>query len=361
MGIGRTQRAGQGAQLRLAPGALVPGLLIIGLLGGCSPETKAPEACLAALALPDAANPTAGMVAITGGVFAMGAAGEHPEEGPPRQVQVGDFWIDQTEVTNAAFARFVEATGYVTQAEQPLPEADYPGLSAEDRAPASLVFVGAGAAGGNPAVWWRIIPGANWRQPEGPGSTIKGKDAWPVVHIGWADALAYARWLGRDLPTEAEWEYAARGGLAGARYAWGDAPSAPGEPLANTWQGVFPVADTGDDGHKATAAPVGCFPANGFGLYDITGNVWEWTSDWYRPGLVPASVLEQGGPSRAMSHDPDEPGRPKHVIKGGSFLCADNFCFRYRPAARAPGPPDSGASHVGFRTVLRAPASPSPG
>lgn len=352
------QRTGRGVRRPLTLGL---SLMIIGALGGCDQTAEAPEACLIDLPLPDRGNPTAGMVRLTGGVFAMGASPEHPEEGPPRQVQVGDFWIDQTEVTNAAFARFVEATGYVTQAERPLPAADYPGLSAEERRPASLVFVGAGAAGGNPAAWWRIIPGADWRHPEGPGSSIAGKESWPVVHIGWEDALAYARWLGRDLPTEAEWEYAARGGLNGARYAWGDDQTPGGRQQANTWQGVFPVADTGDDGHKAQPAPVGCFPANGHGLYDITGNVWEWTSDWYRPGLLPASVLEQGGPSRAMSRDPDEPGQPKHVIKGGSFLCADNFCFRYRPAARAPGPHDSGASHVGFRTVLRVPAAPEPG
>ncbi|MDZ4318579.1 MAG: SUMF1/EgtB/PvdO family nonheme iron enzyme, partial [Phenylobacterium sp.] len=250
------------------PLALGLGLTVLGVLGGCAQGVEAQKACLADLTLPDPAEPTAGMVRLTGGIFAMGASAEHPEEGPPRQVRVGDFWIDQTEVTNAAFARFVDATGYVTQAERPLPEAAYPGLSAEERRPASLVFVGAGAAGGNPAAWWRIIPGADWRHPEGPGSSIAGKESWPVVHIGWEDAQAYARWLGRDLPTEAEWEYAARGGLDGARYAWGDDPAPKDQPLANTWQGIFPVADTGEDGHKAQPAPVGCFPANGHGLYD---------------------------------------------------------------------------------------------
>lgn len=332
---------------------LGPLVASLGALAACAGPDAAPQACLPSLELPDPQAPTAGMVRLAGGTFAMGASPEHPEEGPPRQVRVDDFWIDRNEVTNAAFARFVAATGYVTLAERPLDPVAYPGLTPDQRQPASLVFVGAGAPGGDPAGWWRIVPGADWRHPEGPGSTIDGKDSWPVVHVAWEDALAYARWLGRDLPTEAEWEYAARGGLEGARYAWGDDPAPRDDPKANTWQGVFPVVDSGADGHKAHAAPVGCFAANGHGLHDITGNVWEWTSDWYRPGLAPASVMEAGGPPRAMSRDPDEPGQPKHVIKGGSFLCADNFCFRYRPAARAPGPHDGGAAHIGFRTVLR--------
>ena len=321
---------------------------------GASEQTLA-QPCIAAPVIPDPATPQAGMIRVAGGVFAMGAAAERPEEGPPRQVQVGDFWIDQTEVTNAAFARFIEATGYVTLAERPLSAEAYPDLSEGERAPASLVFAGAAHLSPDPSTWWRIVPGASWRAPEGPGSDIKGRESWPVVHIAWEDAMAYARWLGRDLPTEAEWEYAARGGLTGARYVWGDAAPDPETPQANTWQGVFPAADSGADGHKARAAPVGCYPANGYGLHDMAGNVWEWTKDWYRPGLAPAGVIEAGGPLRAMAHDPAEPGQPKHVIKGGSFLCADNYCFRYRPAARTPGPPDGGASHVGFRTVLRAP------
>ncbi len=165
--------------------------------------------------------------------------------------------------------------------------------------------------------------------------------------------MAYARWLGRDLPTEAEWEYAARGGLVAKRYAWGDQPQDAGRPRANTWQGVFPAQDLGEDGFKARPAPVGCFPPNGYGLSDMAGNVWEWTKDWFKPGLEPASVIETGGPPEVRALDPDEPNVAKHVIKGGSFLCTDDYCFRYRPAARTPGPPDSGASHVGFRTVLR--------
>ncbi len=334
-------------------GPFATAALALAVLTGCQAAPPPPKACLTDVATPDPAHPRAGMVALPGGTFAMGAAAMRPEEGPPRAVTVGPFWIDRTEVTNAAFARFVAATGYVTVAERPLDAKAYPNLTAQQRQPASLVFVGDASGARDPSAWWRVIPGASWRHPKGPGSNIKGADTLPVVHIAWDDALAYARWLGRDLPTEAEWEYAARGGLVGKPYVWGDktAPGAP--PKANTWQGVFPALDTGTDGYKAQPAPVGCFPANGFGLYDMAGNVWEWTRDWYRPGLDPAAALEQGGPPQARSLDPDEPGVAKHVVKGGSFLCADDYCFRYRPAARTPGPPDSGASHVGFRTVVR--------
>lgn len=321
-------------------------------LAACGPRT--PKACLPDPPVPDPAHRAAGMVRLAGGEFMMGGAPLRPEEGPPQTARVAPFWIDRTEVTNAAFARFVAATGYRTVAERPLDPARYAQLSAAQRRPASLVFVGAKAArSDDPSQWWRVVPGADWRHPEGPGSNIRGRAAWPVVHIAWEDAMAYARWLGRDLPTEAEWEYAARGGLVAKRYAWGDQPQDPEHPRANTWQGVFPVQDLGEDGFKAEPAPVGCFPPNGYGLVDMAGNVWEWTRDWFRPGLAPASVIETGGPPEIRALDPDEPNTPKHVIKGGSFLCADDYCFRYRPAARTPGPPDSGASHIGFRTVLR--------
>jgi sulfatase modifying factor 1 len=290
-------------------------LLAAALLAGCA-APAAERACLA---------PETGMVRLAGGSFRMGAAAVRAEEGPERTETVGPFSIDRTEVTNAAFARFVADTGYRTVAERPLSAKDYPQLTAAQRRPASLVFVGLK----DPNVW-RVVPGATWRHPTGPRSSIEGKGAWPVVHIAYEDALAYARWAGRDLPTEAEWEYAARGGVDGARYTWGDEPQTDAEPRANTWQGVFPIVDRGADGHAARAAPVGCFDANGFGLFDIAGNVWEWTKDRYE-------------------------AEPAHVIKGGSFLCSDDFCFRYRPAARTPGPPDSGASHIGFRTVLREP------
>jgi formylglycine-generating enzyme len=336
---------------RLAAVVLVA--LGIGACGQHAATEAPPRACLAGLVIPDPVHKTAGMVFIHGGKFLMGAQPAHSEEGPPHEESIGSFWIDRTDVTNAQFAKFVAATHYVTLAERPLDPKRYPNLSAEQRKPSSLVFVGADdpAFLFDPSRWWRIVPGADWRHPQGPQSTIEGRDSLPVVHIAYEDALAYAHWLGRDLPSEAEWEYAARGGLDNKRYAWGDAHPTDKRPRANTWQGVFPVIDAGTDGYKARAAPVGCFPPNGYGLYDMAGNVWQWTQDWYRPGLDPVSQDNSTSPDDAF--DPDDPATPKHVIKGGSFLCSDDFCFRYRPAARAPGPGDSGASHIGFRTILR--------
>jgi formylglycine-generating enzyme required for sulfatase activity len=299
---------------------------------------RAPQACGIAPAAPDPAHPTAGMIHLPGGIFEMGAAPARQDEGPPRAVPVAPFWIDRTDVTNAQFAHFVAETGYKTLAERGLGEKHYPGLRPQDRVPASLVFVGAapGVDLHDPGAWWRIVPGADWRHPQGPGSSIAGQDALPVVHVAYEDALAYARWARRDLPTEAEWEYAARGGLAGAAFVWGDAPRPGGKIMANTWQGHFPDQDLAEDGYRARPSPVGCFPPNGFGLSDMAGNVWQWTQD-----IVP-----------------DDTGRPGHIIKGGSFLCSEHYCFRYRPAARTVGPPDSGASHIGFRTVLRGGAWP---
>jgi formylglycine-generating enzyme required for sulfatase activity len=272
----------------------------------------------------------------------MGADPLAPEEGPPQRVTVSSFRIDRTEVTNDQFAAFVRATNYVTLAERPLDASAYPGLSAEQRRPSSVVF--------DERLGWRVMAGADWRHPTGPDSSIEGRGSWPVVQVAHQDALAYARWRGRDLPTEAEWELAARGGLAGERFIWGGGRDTPQAPKANYWQGVFPSQDLGSDGYKAAPAPVGCFPPNGFGLHDMAGNVWEWTSDWYRPGIEAA---QKGGPIEEQALDPAEQGVAKHVIKGGSYLCAENYCFRYRPSARQAGPPDSGSSHIGFRTVLR--------
>ncbi len=291
------------------------------------------------------------MTHVAGGDFLMGAKPMRSEEGPPRKTHVGSFWIDTTEVTNRDFARFVSATGYVTLAERPLDPIAYPGLAADLLKPSGLVFVGADDPRAGPSDWWAVISGASWRHPLGPKSSIDGREMWPVVLVAWPDAMAYASWLGRDLPTEAEWEYAARGGIDNAAYAWGDDP--PGKkPMANTWQGIFPLSDAGTDGYKAETAPVGCFQANGFGLYDMSGNVWEWTRDWYAPGLDPDDAAA-AGPTEAHAFDPNEPGIAKHVVKGGSFLCADNYCLRYRPPAREAGPTDTGSSHIGFRTVLR--------
>jgi formylglycine-generating enzyme required for sulfatase activity len=292
------------------------------------------------------------MVRIEGGVFTQGAAPQRPEEGPPRETRVDSFWIDRTEVTNAQFARFVSATGYVTLAERPLDPKAYPTLSGDQLKPSAIVFMG-----DRPEAirngWWQVVQGANWREPEGPGSSIAGKENHPVVQIAYDDALAYARWLGRDLPTEAEWEYAARGGLKGAAYSWGDQPLDMNKPQANVWQGPFPEVDAGADGYKAETAPVGCFPANGYGLHDMAGNVWEWTKDWYRPNLDPTQIANPAGPPRDRAFTPASPDEKRRVIKGGSFLCADNFCFRYRPPARESGVTDTGSDHTGFRTVLR--------
>ncbi len=338
-------------------------LAVLGLalaLGACgqAPEAAAPKpaACLGGVKLPDPAHKTLGMVLVKGGDFVQGARALNPEEGPPRAAHVESFWIDRTEVTNAQFAAFVKATGYVTAAERPLDAKAYPGLTAEQRAPSSMVFVGADHVEtlADPGQWWRVIAGADWRHPAGPGSSIAGRETMPVVQIAYEDARAYAHWLGRDLPTEAEWEYAARGGLKDARYVWGEAPQDARHPRANTWQGVFPTLDTGADGYKAKAAWVGCFKPNGYGLYDMAGNVWEWTKDWYKPGL---DGHDEEGPQADAAFDPEDPSTPKHVIKGGSFLCSDDFCYRYRPSARSPGPNDTGASHIGFRTVLRIPPS----
>jgi sulfatase modifying factor 1 len=294
------------------------------------------------------------MVRLQGGEFPMGAKAMRAEEGPRRLTHVGAFWIDRTDVPNADFARFVKATGYVTLAERPLDPKAYPQLSGDQLKPSGIVFVGSDQpAGSDPGQWWRVIPGADWRHPQGPGSSIAGRDALPVVQVGWDDALAYARWLGRDLPTEAEWEYAAQGGKGATRFIWGDTPLDPAHPQANVWQGVFPNYDSGGDGYRAQASPVGCFPANGYGLYDMAGDVWQWTRDWYRPNLDPSAVRNPSGPDAAAAFDPGDPGLRKHVIKGGSFLCSPNYCYRYRPSAREAGPSDTGENHIGFRTVLR--------
>ena len=309
-----------------------------------------------------------GMAWIPGGTFLMGTNDREsfPNERPARPVQVQGFWIDVYDVTNAEFARFVEATGYVTTAERPvnweeLKKGLPPGTPKPDDGaldPGSLVFTP--TSGPVPlddlSAWWRWVKGANWRHPEGPGSSIRGRENHPVVQVSWYDAVAYARWAGKRLPTEAEWEFAARGGLEAKRYVWGDEFRPSDRHLANTWQGVFPVHDTGEDGFVGTS-PAGAFPANGYGLYDMAGNVWQWCSDWYRADAHREAAnhnvcRDPAGP--AESYDPGDPYAPKRVVKGGSFLCNPSYCQSYRPSARRGTPPDTGSSHTGFRCALSA-------
>jgi formylglycine-generating enzyme len=314
---------------------------------------------------PDGKTPP-GMVWIAGGEFTMGSDGDfaRADEQPPHRVRLDGLWIDATAVSNGEFRRFVEATGHVTTAEQaPALEeimAQLPPGSAPPPAamlvPASLVFglPAAGAPGG-----WEWREGADWRQPTGPGSSIAGKDDHPVVHVSWFDATAYCRWAGKRLPTEAEWEYAARGGLEEKTYVWGSEHA-----HANTWQGHFPVINTGEDGYLTTS-PVGSFEPNGYGLYDMAGNVWEWVHDWYRPdtyarraGQDPAVNPE--GPESSL--DPNQPTVPKRVSRGGSFLCHESYCAGYRPSARTRASPDTSLSHTGFRCAASTvPASSASG
>jgi formylglycine-generating enzyme required for sulfatase activity len=291
------------------------------------------------------------MVWLAGGSFTMGSNDFYPEERPLHAATVDGFWIDVYPVTNAAFRRFVKATGYRTIAERPLDPADFPGADPAALVPGALVFHNPSHPVGlhDLRQWWIYVPGACWRHPEGPGSTLDGRDRHPVVHIAYEDALAYASWAGKALPTEAEWEYAARGGLAGATYAWGDESAPKGQMLANTWQGAFPWQNLVTDGYEGTS-PVGAFPPNQYGLYDMIGNVWEWTCDRFGPHQAASAPCCT--PDVRVSQQPA--ALPAMVIKGGSHLCAPNYCLRYRPAARQAQVVDSATSHLGFRCVLRA-------
>ena len=302
----------------------------------------------------------AGMSRIPGGAFTMGSNDHYPEEAPAHRVRVDPFWIDRYAVTNREFARFVEATGYVTLAERPANPADYPGAKPELLAPSSVMFRKAKERIDltDHYNWWIYVAGADWRHPRGPGSTIKGLWKHPVVHVAFEDAEAYAAWAGKALPTEAEWEFAARGGLEGAEFTWGDEFTPGNRHMANTWQGEFPWQNLLQDGYEGTA-PVGAFPPNGYGLYDMAGNVWEWTTDWYQDhGRIAKSccTLEnpRGGDPDA-SRDPRLPDVriPRKVMKGGSHLCAPNYCRRYRPAARMPQGIDTSTCHLGFRCIVR--------
>jgi sulfatase modifying factor 1 len=294
---------------------------------------------------------TTGMAFIAGGSFTMGSDRHRPEERFRHDVRVDDFWIDRHEVTNTQFQKFVEATGYRTLAERSLSADTHPSTPKDLLVPGSTVFIPPTdtKAGGRMTRWFQYVGGAYWREPAGPGSTVAGKHNHPVVHIAYEDALAYARWLGRELPTEAQWEFAARGGRDGEDD-YGSAYDADAKPIANTWQGIFPVLNTVDDGYADTA-PVGCFKPNGYGLYDMIGNVWEWTSDWYRAGHPREPALNPAGPEFVLLRVAPAQSASR-VIKGGSYLCALNYCARYRPAARQPQEVDLSAAHLGFRTVM---------
>ena len=380
----RTSRASAGPTmpwyLFVIAGAMVLAVAAITLYSRRTPKADAhvqSDSKVASGFLPTKANPAPapspapdGMVWIPGGEFSMGAndppdmdeVGMKATEDarPIHRVYVDGFFMDTTDVTNAEFARFVKATGYITIAEQKPRAEDFPGAPPENLVAGSVVF-----SPPNHAVslddhfqWWSYVRGANWRHPLGPGSNIKGKDDYPVVHIAYPDAEAYAKWAGKRLPTEAEWEFAARGGMTGKPFVWGDSFRPEGKWMANTHQGRFPNQDTGQDGH-AGIAPVAQYPANPYGLYDMAGNVWQWTSDWYRPDYY-QRLAATGGVARnpqgpASSYDPAEPDQPKKVHRGGSFLCTDQYCSRYIVGTRGKGEVSTGTNHLGFRCVQDAP------
>ncbi len=303
------------------------------------------------------------MAWIPGGTFRMGSDKHYAEEAPVHHATVDGFWIDRTPGTNRQFREFVRATGHVTFAEIAPDPKDYPGALPNLLRAGSLVFQPPKHPiddMGNWSQWWAFKFGANWKRPYGPRSSLSGLNDHPVVHVAYGDALAYSKWAGKELPTEAEWEFAACGGLDGAQFAWGDELTPDGKQMANTWQGAFPHENLKLDGYERTS-PVTAFPPNGYGVYDMIGNVWEWTSDWYSPGheadadkacCIPTNP--RGG-REDSSYDPCQPEIkiPRKVLKGGSHLCAPNYCRRYRPAARHPEPVDTSTSHVGFRCVVR--------
>jgi len=367
-------------------------VLTFALTPGCgrrdSPSTSSASASAAAsaeaIAVGIDASPAPGpapegMVWIPGGTFWMGCEGcGLPDALPSHGVRLDGFWMDATPVTNAAFARFVTATGYVPVAERPLDPRLFPGAAAETLVPGSVVFE---PPAGDVTLedytrWWRYVPGASWRHPAGPGSSIAGREDHPVVHVAWEDADVYARWAGKRLPTEAEYEFAARGGRDRELYAWGRELTPGGRWPANIWQGRFPSRNTREDGYERSS-PVRAFPPNPFGLYDMGGNVWQWCADWYRPDYyatlaaatsqaasVPLGERMGARVTRSPagppdSFDPGEPGIPKRVQRGGSFLCSDRYCTRYLVGSRGKGAVDSGASNVGFRCVRAAPRSPT--
>jgi formylglycine-generating enzyme len=355
----------------LAPAAAATLLLVAGGRKDASqaPPDRAPENAFAPTvanrAAPGDAAPE-GMVWVPGGEFSMGASessdglcgvhGVTRDALPVHRVYVDGFWMDETEVTNAQFARFVKATGYVTVAERTPTAEEFPGAPAANLVTGSTVFTPTltPVALTDHYRWWRYQKGANWRHPEGPGSSIKRRDGYPAVQVAWEDAAAYAKWAGKRLPTEAEWEFAARGGLSGKLYAWGEDFHPGGKAAANTYQGPFPVKDTGEDGY-AGLAPVKSFAPTGYGLYDIAGNAWEWVSDWYRPDyyarLASTGIVARNPQGPDEPFDPAEPGEKKRVQRGGSFLCTDQYCTRYMVGTRGRGEARTASNHLGFRCV----------
>ncbi|MFO1514622.1 MAG: formylglycine-generating enzyme family protein [Verrucomicrobiota bacterium] len=343
---------------------------VVGLFLMASARTFAAPTNSFAPTIPNSAPAPAvappGMAWIPGGEFSMGSddkgealcsiRGVTRDAQPVHRVRVDGFWMDKTEVTNEEFEKFVKATGYVTVAERKPTAAELPGVPPENLIAGSVVFTPIrGAVSLNDFFqWWRYVPGANWRHPSGPGSDLKGREKFPVVHIAFTDAEAYAQWAGKRLPTEAEWEFAARGGAAGKLYAWGDELKPGGKWMANIFEGEFPGKDSGDDGFPGIA-PIAQFPANAYGLHDMAGNVWEWCSDWYRPDffaqLAATNSLAINPRGPLSSFDPEEPGVAKRVQRGGSYLCTDQYCTRYLVGARGKGEATTGSSHVGFRCV----------
>ncbi len=294
------------------------------------------------------------MVWIPGGTFVMGTDDTRMRDATPvHEVALDGFWMDKTEVTNREFERFVKATGYVTVAERKPSEKDFPTAPPELLVPGSIVFTPPSEKVplDNHLAWWRYVPGADWKHPEGPESSIKGREDHPVVHVCWDDAAAYAKWAGKRLPTEAEWEYASLGGKKDKPFLWGTEMKPGGRWSANIWQGDFPNKNSEGDGFRHTA-PVATFPPNDYGLYDMAGNVWEWCSDWYRPNYPAGPQRNPQGP--ATSYDPTELGVAKRVQRGGSYLCTDEYCTSYLPGWRGKGAPDSGATHIGLRCVKSA-------
>jgi sulfatase modifying factor 1 len=306
------------------------------------------------------ASAPSGMLWIPEGTFLMGSDHHYAEEAPAHNVRVDGFWMDRHTVTNREFRRFVDATGYVTVAERPADLADYPGADPAMLVPSSIVFEKAPRRVDlrDHYNWWRYVPGADWRHPRGPSSSLQGLWDHPVVQVSFEDAEAYAAWAGKSLPTEAEWERAARGGREGLEYVWGDELTPGGKPMANTWQGEFPWQNLVEDGYEWTA-PVGSFPPNDFGLYDMAGNVWQWTTDWYQEhGKIKkacCTIDNPRGAAREESLDPQMPNVriPRKVIKGGSYICALNYCRRYRPAARMAQEVNSATCHIGIRCIVR--------